>query len=390
MKLLQVTPYLHPRAGGPPVVVNRHSAALAERGWDITILTTDLHGADAHDEIVATVPAGVELELLTADRPSLLGLSSRAGSVLAQAIATADLVHIHTLWHPFFAPARRLCKHHGKPYLIMPHGMLDPYSLGVRRARKAVYLALLEKRNLRRAARTVYTTEEERELAEAAVKGLAPAAIVPLGSDAPHRRDPAPLRQDFLNRFPSARDRRRMLFLSRIHPKKGLDRLLDVLPRLIAGRPDLLFVIAGSGEDEHMSSMRRQIENLGLSDSVLLCGRLTGDLKWGAYAAAELFVLPSRQENFGLVVAEAMQMGLPVVISDRVNSRSHVDQAQAGVVCDCADPGTLYEALVGLLDDPSAAAEMGARGRSFAVAELTWEASTDRLESCYSEVLRDR
>ncbi len=362
---------------------------LAERGWEITILTTDLYGAEERDEIAAAVPPSVELELLTADRPALLGLSSRAGAVLARTVAASDLVQVHTLWHPFFAPTRRLCHRHGKPYVVMPHGMLDPYSLGVHRLRKALYLALVEKRNLRGAARTLYTTDEERALAEANVSGLAPAAIVPLGSDAPHDLDPTPLRAGFLNRFPSTRNRRCLLFLSRIHPKKGLDRLLDVMPRLLERRPDIMLVVAGSGEAGHMAATRRQIESLGLAGSVLLCGRLAGDLKWGAYATAEIFVLPSRQENFGLVVAEAMQMSLPVVVSDRVNSHVYVARAQAGVVCDCADSGALHRALADLLDEPSTAARMGARGRSFAVRELTWGASTDRLESCYAEVLGD-
>jgi glycosyltransferase involved in cell wall biosynthesis len=273
---------------------------------------------------------------------------------------------------------------------MMPHGMLDPYSLGVRRYRKALYLALVEGRNLRWAARTIYTTEEERELAEGEVRALAPAAIVPLGSDAPRGRDPALLREGFLRRFPPASDRRCVLFLSRIHPKKGLDRLLDVMPRLIDQRPDLLLLVVGSGEGDHMDSVKRQIDHLGLGESVLLCGHLTGDLKWGAYAVAELFVLPSRQENFGLVVAEAMQMRLPVVVSNRVNSCCYVAQSQAGVICDCDDSGALYGAVASLLDDPTTAAAMGARGHSFATAKLTWEASTDRLESCYSEVLQDR
>lgn len=387
MRLVQVTPYMHPRAGGPPVVVSRHSQALVKRGWEVAVVTTDLYGTDAPDEIKATLPPDVELDVLAADRRAVLGLKPDARAVLARAIAQADLVHVHTLWHPFFAPSRRLCRRYGKPYIVMPHGMLDPYSLSVRRLRKAVYLALVERRNLRGASRTVYTTPEERELAESSVNGLAPGAIVPLGADAPHDRDSAPLREAFLASFPSARDRRCLLFLSRVHPKKGLDRLLDVLPGLIAQRPELLLVVAGSGADEDMSAVRRQIARLGLADSVLLCGHLSGDLKWGAYAAAELFVLPSRQENFGLVVAEAMQMGLPVLVSDRVNSCSFVARARAGIVCDCEDPRTLRRALADLLDDTSASAEMGARGRSLAVRELTWDASTDRLESCYSDVL---
>lgn len=383
-RLLQVVPYLHPRAGGPPVVVNRHSSHLAESGWEVTIVTTDLFCEGNSGALAEQVDGAVELHVLETDRPRWRGLSSRAKPVLSREVPKADIVHVHTLWHSLTPRVRRLCRRFDKPYLMMPHGMLDPYSLGVRRLRKALYLAAFERANLTRAERIVYTTEPERQLAESSLSGLPAPAIVPLGADAPPTADRAALAEDFLESFPAARSRRRLLFLSRVHPKKGLDRLLAILPALVARDPDLLLVVAGSGEAEHMASVRRAIDELAIGRSVVLCGRLDGRLKWGAYAAADCFVLPSRQENFGLVVAEAMQMGIPVVVSDRVNSCDHVERARAGIVCDAADPDALVAAIVECLERSK---DMGLRGAAWARRELTWERSTRLIENCYREVL---
>jgi glycosyltransferase involved in cell wall biosynthesis len=368
------------------VVVNRHSEWLSNNGWDTVIVTTDLYSGGAVGEIVAGVAEGVRLEVLPVDRPRLLGLSSQAARVLQLEVAAADLVQVHTLWHPLLSRVRKLSRQFGRPYLIMPHGMLDPHSLSVRRLRKAAYLALIERANLQAAYRMVYTTTEEQRLAEDAASPLPTGVVVPLGADAPDtdRGEPA---REFHTRFPQTRGRRVLLFLSRIHPKKGLDRLLDVMPALVERNQGILLAVAGSGEEAHVDAARRRAEDLGLNDSVLFCGHLTGALKWGAYSAAEVFVLPSRQENFGIVVAEAMQMGLPVVVSRRVNTWTYIEKARAGIVCDGADLDELRGSVERILDDPASGRAMGERGRALARQQWTWSTSGARMEACYRDVL---
>ena len=115
----------------------------------------------------------------------------------------------------------------------------------------------------------------------------------------------------FLERFPKARGRRQLLFLGRLHVKKGLDRILTVLPSIVRAFPDVLLTVAGDGTPEFKAMLKDVIKAQGLENSVMMTGRLDGAAKWGAYASAELFLLPSRQENFAIAVAEAMHMRIP-------------------------------------------------------------------------------
>jgi glycosyltransferase involved in cell wall biosynthesis len=187
-----------------------------------------------------------------------------------------------------------------------------------------------------------------------------------------------------------ARDRRQVLFLGRIEFKKGLDRLFAAIPSVLNVFPDILFTIAGSGSPTFVRKLQKTIAAHKLENNVLITGILDGSLKWGAYASAELFLLPSRQENFAITVAEAMQIGLPVIVSDRVNSWPYVHDSGAGLVLIDKDiQSTLANSLIMLLQNPSVANDMGKRGKEFARTNLTWTRATACLLSCYEEVLTD-
>src|SRR5262249_42125021 len=135
-----------------------------------------------------------------------------------------------------------------------------------------------------------------------------------------------------LERFPQAGGRRCLLFIGRLHFKKGIDRILAALRSVVQAHPQVLLTIVGDGTPDYEEGLRRMIMTFDLGNHVLMTGRMDGMEKWGAYAAAEIFLLPSRQENFALTVAEAMHMGIPVVISDKVNTWPYVVEAGAGIV----------------------------------------------------------
>src|SRR5262249_11439031 len=192
----------------------------------------------------------------------------------------------------------------------------------------------------------------------------------------------------FLERFPRARDRRQLLFLGRLHFKKGLDRILMVLPSILRAFPDVLLTVVGDGTPEFESTLKSAITTQKLGGSVMMTGRLDGAAKWGAFASAELFLLPSRQENFAITVAEAMQMGVPVVISNRVNTWPYVKAAGAGVVLDEERiERSLENAILSLLQDRGTLRLMGKRGQEYARKNLTWAAAASKLLKCYDEVL---
>jgi glycosyltransferase involved in cell wall biosynthesis len=182
-----------------------------------------------------------------------------------------------------------------------------------------------------------------------------------------------------------------LLFLGRIHPKKGLDRILNCLQSLKQAIPNVLLVIVGDGDRSYTRHLRQLVRALALDDQVLFAGRLDGDLKWASFAAAELFLLPSRQENFAITVAEAMQMGVPVIVTDKVNTWPYVEQAGAGLVLKERDVNALLSLAVGdLLRDDVKRLEMGIQGSRYARGRLTWEASARELLSCYHKILSGR
>jgi glycosyltransferase involved in cell wall biosynthesis len=269
----------------------------------------------------------------------------------------------------------------------MPHGYLDPYILRLKRWRKVVYYWAIERRNLLAAKRLIYTTPEEMRLATAEISTLPKGVVVPLGGDAPSS-NPENFASKFFERFPKARGRKQLLFLARLDSKKGLDRILMALPSVVKRFPDILLTIVGEGSTEFKAMLNAVITAHGLERNVLLTGWLSGLEKWGAYASAELFLLPSRQENFAITVAEAMHMGVPVVVSNKVNTWPYVRDAGAGFVLDEQGiVGSLEDCILSLLQDRGKLRLMSKAGQEYARKNLTWARATASLLKCYDEVV---
>jgi glycosyltransferase involved in cell wall biosynthesis len=266
--------------------------------------------------------------------------------------------------------------------------MFDRNSLRRKWLKKQLYGRLVEWPQVRAAAAMVYTHEEERRLAEESVRGLPKGFIVPLGADAPPDAPLEHLRLDFLRRFPHLQRKRIVLFLSRVHPKKGLDLLIPAFRNVAARCKDAHLVIVGSGDPEYLSTLHRTVDRLRISDCVTFTGSLNGRSKWEAMAAATMLVLPSYQENFGLVVAEAMQLGVPVVLSRHVNTWTDVVQGGAGLVCElsCESVAT---AIFWLLEDASRPEAIGRRGKALAVERFNWNGTAVSMASVYTAVLQN-
>ena len=386
MRILHVIPYMHPSAGGPPVVVENFVRETSRLGLRSEIISTPLfcHG---DERILLERLNEVATTTFISGSRTVAPLHGPARRQLGESIRAADIVHLHTLWNPINVIVRKECNRHRRPYVLMPHGMLDPYSLVVKRWRKALYLWAIEGRNLLAADRLIYTSPEEARLAATQFLSLPKGVVVPLGGDVPHETSEE-LASRFFERFPRARSRRQLLFLGRLHFKKGLDRILRVLPSVVRAFPDVVLAIVGDGTPEFETTLKSTITAQKLEDSVMMTGRLEGAAKWGAYASTDLFLLPSRQENFAITVAEAMQMGVPVVISNRVNTWPYVKAAGAGVVLDeeRIESG-LERVILTLLQDGGTRRLMGKRGQDYARKNLTWAEAASKLLNCYNEVL---
>ena len=389
MRILHVISTLAPSSGGPTSVVRDLAATQIDRGHEVTICTTDRGNPVRErlpDSYFRTLAAtGVQIKEFPVVFAPLL-LSPAAGRWLAASLNGFDIVHIHGLYRfpPTYAAwqARRQCV----PYVIRPHGALDPY-LYDKSARNLWLKRLYERRfdlpNLHAAGAIHYTAEDERERASF-LKLRAPSFVVPNGLDwAQYATLPA--RGALRTRW-GLGDAPLVLFLGRLHFKKGLDLLIPAFDALRQRVPGVQLVIAGPENDDYGQRVRGWVRERGLDAAVHFVGPLHGADVLQAYVDADVFALPSYTENFGMTVIEALACSVPVVISDQVNIHAEVSGAGAGLVTRC-DADEVAQALETLLVDADRRRAMGEAGRQLVKARFTWPAIVDALTAEYEQVI---
>src|SRR6185312_6352763 len=326
MRILHVISSVDPECGGPSEVV-RMLVELAPAGTTSAVATVD----DPDAPFLASFPCTV---YALGPAKSALKFSSRLGPWLRQHRSEFDGVIVHGLWNYITVVALRALRGH-TPYMVFAHGMLDPYfkrAYPLKHARNWIYWVANDFHLLRHAHRVLFTTETERELAEQSFalwrwKPL----VVPLGA----LEQPAPSPSDhaaFLKLCPDRGDGRFLLFLGRIHPKKGCDLLIEAFARVQALDPELHLVIAGPDPAGMQPKLAALAAQSGIAHRVHWTGMLTGGIKQAAFNATDAFILPSHQENFGIAVAEALAAGRPVLLSDKVNIACDVAADGAGFV----------------------------------------------------------
>ena len=253
-----------------------------------------------------------------------------------------DGVVVNGLWQ-YCGLAAWLALKGRKPYVVFSHGMLDPYfkhRFPAKHLKKWVYWLAAEYWILRSAYRVLFTTKEESRLAEQSFwlhhwNGY----VVPYGASRPPK-DGSTLREAFYAQHPEMRGRRFMLFLGRIHPKKGCDMLIEAFVRCAALDPGLHLMVAGPDQQGWAAKLQQSVVAAGLTDRVHWPGMLRGDVKWGSFYASEVFILPSHQENFGIAVAEALACSRPVLLGDKVNIAPEIAQDGAGLMQPDTQAGT--------------------------------------------------
>jgi glycosyltransferase involved in cell wall biosynthesis len=302
MKVLHVIPSVSPLRGGPSVMMHALARGLNDAGVEVHVATTDDNGRQRLD-----VPLGVPVveEGVTSwyfpRQTRFYTVSWPLGRWLAQHVRDYDLVHIHALFSFATMPAAFWCQRYGIPYMVRPLGTLNRWGLRYRHPwLKRLSLRCIERRMVSGAAAVHYTSAQER--LEAAELSLGErAVIIPNAVDLASLPARA-LAGRFRARYPQLADRRIILFLSRIDAKKGPDLLLPAFAHIRAHYPQVALVLAGSGDAALVARLQQQGARLGLEAEVLWTGFLSGDDKWAALADADLFVLPSYSENFGVAV----------------------------------------------------------------------------------------
>jgi glycosyltransferase involved in cell wall biosynthesis len=329
LKIVHIIDTLSPETGGPPEVVRMLARSYVRAGAEVEVVTLDDPGA----VFLRGFPCRVH-----ALGQSYLGryaFSPRLWRWLFVHAARFDAIVMNGVWtFPgvclYFATRRSKV-----PYGVFVHGALDPWfnrRYPLKRVKKALYWPL-QYAVLRNAAAVFFTTETERELARTSFWPNAwNGVVIPYGIEDPESDCANPQQQSecFLGTYPCLRGRRHLLFLGRIHEKKGCDLLVH------AFAPDVDLVMAGPDPGGLRTSLTAVARLSGMAERVHWVGMLSGDLKWGALRSCEAFVLPSHQENFGISVVEALAVGRPVLISNQVNIWRQVVADGAGF----AEPDT--------------------------------------------------
>jgi glycosyltransferase involved in cell wall biosynthesis len=348
MRILHVIGSVDPELGGPSEGIAQMGMRLKAQGHCVEVVSLDPPGA-----CVARFPLRV-----CALGPSVLryGFNTRLVPWLRQHAGTYDIVIVNGIWgYSSFASWLALSKS-STPYVVFTHGMLDPwfkYRYPLKHLKKWMYWPWADYWALRDAAAVIFTCEEERVLARQSFwLYRANERVATYGTSAP-QGDPEIQKRAFYNRFPHLEGQRVVLFMGRIHPKKGCDLAIEAFARVLAEYPNWQLVMAGPDQVGWQSQLQLMAERFDLSNRITWAGMVQGDAKWGAFRAAEVLLLPSHQENFGIVVAEALACGVPALISNKVNIWREVESDGAGLVAEDNVAGTanLLRTWAGMSDD---------------------------------------
>lgn len=382
MNILLVVSSMNAEAGGVTTIVAGVSDALTRRGHNVRVATVD-HGGTPVDPSLAAITRFAPGK----DRGGV-GPSHDLDAFLAGHIHEYEVVHVHGIWQrPGHYVARR-ARAAGVPYVVSTHGMLDRSSLKMGRTwAKRLAWQLWDGPMIKRAAAVQCSNDAEYWVSPwllgrpvAVVGNGVPAAVL---ADMPAR---GRWRERNIGALARA-DRPVALFLSRIHPKKGLERMLPCWAELLAKQPDVLLVVAGSGSAADENNVRGIVRKAGLEQKVFFSGQLVGREKWEALVDADVFVLPTYQEAFSLAVTEAMAASCPVITTREANF-DEVATSGAGMVIGGGDMAKFVSGVGQLLGDPGLRRAMGGNGRKLVESRFTWEAIAERLEKVYGAVCR--
>lgn len=345
---------VNPQGGGPIEGIKQLSACNQQHGHSVEVVSLDA----PTDPWVRDCPVRCH-----ALGPGWLGYgySPRFVPWLREHRRDYDVVVVNGIWQYSSFGVWRALKDTPTPYFVFTHGMIDPWfkrTYPLKHLKKWLYWFWADYRTLRDATAVLFTCEEERRLARQSFwLYRVDEFVINYGTNGP-TGDPVAQKALFLEKFPHLRGKRVLLFLGRIHVKKGPELVFQAVAETLKTMPesatrDLHIVVAGPYDGAFGDKVVALSKALGLAERTTWTGMITGDLKWGAFYTADAFILPSHQENFGIAVAEALACGVPVLISNQVNIWREILQDQAGFVEVDDLPGTCRLLEKWLTTEPS-------------------------------------
>ncbi|MEI7831974.1 MAG: glycosyltransferase [bacterium] len=381
IKILHVVAGLTNISGGPAESIPGLCTALVRAGCHITLAMLD---GDVADSVMATQSQGVNLHFYCPNGSSSLAFSLDMGQHFSELAATADIIHVHELWlYPNWV-AGRIARRLGKPLIITPRGTLEPWSLSKSKWKKRLVATLFTNANLRAAACLHATAPSE--AAGFRAYGLTnPMAIIPNGVNIPTLI--AGKYGKFYDKYPECKNKRIMFFLSRIHSKKGIVELVKSWGELSRNFPDWHLVIAGPDYNNHLAEVKKVISQCGVAGRTTYAGALYGTEKNAALADAELFVLPTYSENFGIAVAEALASGTPVITTHGAPWEG-LQIHKCGWWIPIGIPPLTAALAEALALSPAQLGIMGLAGRNWVEQTFSWDAIASDMLDVYLWMLR--
>jgi glycosyltransferase involved in cell wall biosynthesis len=387
MKILVVIPAVGSVYGGPSKSVIELAKSLVKQGMNVDLVTTTANG---------NTPLNVDTLKWSEDnglRIQYFPYISWGGYIFSFSLVkwlfihvqNYQIIHTNTLFSPLNIPVYWTCQKKKVSYLITPHGMFEPWALAYKAFKKKIFYNLLEKSAIKKSSGIQVLASSERDN----VKKLnlhSPLFLIPNGIFAENFESlpPASL---FLEKFPETKDRKLILFLGRIDPKKGLDLLSSAFAKIHQQFPNTLLVIAGPDNIGYLPTVKSYLKNLGCLDSVTFTGMLTGDMKYSALSAASIYIAPSYSEGFSMSILEGMASGLPCIFTTACNFPEAKEAYVAKVIE--VNQEEITEALLWCLSNEEAAKEMGQKARQFILENYTWNKIAIKLIEVYGSIIEN-
>lgn len=386
MKVLFITPYISSAYGGISKIVLELVAALGQKGIHVDLITTN---ANVNEKLDTALNVWVQknsyrIRYFPCWNTNDLILSKAMLLWLYKNVEKYNVVHTHTVFSPLISLCQWVCRLNRIPYIVTPHGMLEPWALDYKSYKKDLYFSILERWNIYRSSLIQGTASVEAQN----ISRLFPYSnvhLVPNGINLLQLNHSFDTKNLLFKQFPELVNKRLILFLGRIDPKKGLDLLASAFAQVRQHIVDAHLVVAGPDNIGYLPQSKQYFAEAGCLAAVTFTGMLTGKMKACALAIAELYVSPSYSEGFSMSVLEGMASGLPCVITTGCNFPEAAQANAAKVVDIQAD--AIAQALIDCLSDPLTAKTMGARARQFVLNHYTWDRVAAQVIDVYTGIL---
>jgi glycosyltransferase involved in cell wall biosynthesis len=312
--------------------------------------------------------------------------SSSRLSLLRQHITDSDILHLHTPWEPANLQLASIAREVGTPYIVSVHGMLDDWVMKTSNLKKRIFLRLGGRKLFHKATATHCTASAEKDQAKKWIP-KANIQVVPLVFDPSNYLDPPPT-SDPDKYWPQRESNKpTILYLSRLHPKKGVDRLIGAASEIIK-KVDVRFIIAGSGEPEYEKQLHSLVHELNLQPKIDFVGFVDGDRKTALLRTADLFVLPTSQENFGIVFPEAMACGVPVITTKGVDIWPELEESGGALIIE-EDENSIATSIINLIENQRQLSDMGIAGKSWVEKTFSGDAVVNRYIHLYRNAINE-